>query len=309
MLSHLRDVILYLTCLGFFVAARQAPAAEGWPVPRGPAREPAPYRYDPKVWSQVPKEFREDAPAVILYSGTTHVIEDVYQAIVETITHEVTRLNGRKGIESLGEYHSIYFDPSYQKLVLNEARVLKADGTIVEMDPKYVQLRDVATDYQIYDQDKQLVLSFPNLEVGDTYEVKWSVRGRNPEFAGKFFTRYTFGDDSYPVVRDELHVLISGAQVFKYAALNGVADLKIGEHQGRKHFCWNVANRRELSRDDDRPSKEELRLHVACSTFASWDEVAQWKQKLRAECWKCLPPVQKTIDEATRDLKTPLSNT
>ena len=304
MLSHLRDLILYLAVFSFFVAARQAPAADTWPVPRGPSREPAPYQYDAKIWRQVPKEFREDAPAVILYSGTTHIIED--DGTVETITHEVTRLNGRKGIESLGEYRSIYFDPSYQKLVLNEARVIKANGQTIAIEPKHVQLRDVATDYQIYDQDKQLVISFPNLEVDDVYEVKWTVRGRNPEFAGKFFTRYTFGDDTYPVVRDELHVLTSPTQVFKYAAVNGVLDVKIAEHDGRKHYCWKVANRGELSKDDDRPSKEELRLHVACSTFASWEQVAQWKQKLRADCWQCLPPVQKTIEEVTRGLESPL---
>jgi tetratricopeptide (TPR) repeat protein len=302
MRMHLRDLGLFFTFVGFLTS--EARGAETWPVPRGPAQEPVPYRYDRGVWQTVPKEFREDAPAVILYSGTTHKIED--DGTVETTTHEVTRLNGRKGIESLGEYHSIYFDPSYQKLVLNEARVLKANGQAVAIEPKHVQLRDVATDFQIYDQDKQLVISFPNLEVGDVYEVKWTVRGKNPEFAGKFFSRYTFGDDTYPVVLDELHVLTSPKQVFKHATLNGSVRLKIGAHQGQKHYHWKVTNRPELPRDDDRPSKEELRLQVACSTFATWDEVARWKQKLRAECWTCTPQVKKTVDEVTRDLKTPL---
>jgi tetratricopeptide (TPR) repeat protein len=304
MVPRLRDLPLILTIAVFCVGAGQSPGAESWPVPRGPSREPAPYRYDSKVWRAVPKQFREDAPAVILYSGTTHIIED--DGTIETTTHEVTRLNGRKGVEALGEYRNIYFDPDYQKLVLNEARVLKANGTIVAIQPKHVQLRDVATDYQIYDPDKQLVISFPNLEVGDVYEVKWTVRGRNPEFAGKFFTRYTFGDDTYPVVQDELHVLTSTTQVFPHTTLGGAIDLRVGTHQGRKHYCWKVANRPELSREDDRPSKEEQRLQVACSTFATWDEVAEWKQKLRADCWKCLPPVQKTIDEVTVGLKTPL---
>src|SRR5205823_8189624 len=125
------------------------------------------------------------------------------------------------GIEKLGEYRSITFDPTYEKLTLNVARIIKANGSIVEIEPKHVQLRDVATDFQVYDQDKQLVISFPNLQVGDVYEVKWTVRGKNPEFGGKYFTRYTFGDDTHPVVRDELHVLTSPRQVFKHATLNG----------------------------------------------------------------------------------------
>ena len=57
----------------------------------------------------------------------------------------------------LGEYRAISFDPTYEKLTLNVARIIKADGTIVLIEPKHVQLRDVATDFQVYDQDKQLV--------------------------------------------------------------------------------------------------------------------------------------------------------
>ncbi len=258
MLSHFRHTALFLVWGALLGTARHAQAADPWPVPRGPAREPVPYRYEPQVWQKVPKEFREDASAVILYSGTTHRIED--DGTVETTTHEVTRLNGRKGIESLGEYRSISFDPNYQKLTLNEARVLKAKGAVVPIEPKHVQLRDMATDYQIYDQDKQLVISFPNLEVGDTYEVKWTVRGKNPEFGGKYFARYTFGDDTYPVVRDELHVVTSPKQIFKYAALNGAVELKVSDSPREKHYYWKVANRAELPRDEDRPSKEELRL-------------------------------------------------
>ncbi len=254
--------------------------------------------------AQVPQEFREEASAVILYSGTTHIIDS--DGTVETTTHEVTRLNGRKGVEALGEYHGIFFDPAYQKLTLNEARVLKTDGTIVSIEPKHIQVRDVATDYQIYDQDKQMVISFPNLEVGDVYEVKWTVRGKNPEFAGKFFTRYTFGDDTYPVVRDELHVLTGPDQMLRHGALNGAVDLKIAERNGQKHYHWQVANRPPPPREDDRPSKEEFRLQVACSTFASWEEVAQWKQKLRAECWECAPSVKKIVEEVTRGQMTPL---
>lgn len=281
--------------------------AEGWPVECGPSREPMPYRYDAKDWQQIPKNFLEDAPAVVLYTATTHRIEE--DGTVETTSHEITRLNGRKGVESLGEYHSISYDPAYQKLVLNEARVLKASGKIVPIEAKHVQLRDVATDYQIYDQDKQLVISFPNLEVGDVYEVRWTVRGKNPEFHGKFFTRYNFGDDTYPTVRDEFHVVLPGKEVLKYAALNGKLDLRVYDFKDRKHYYWRATNRPQLPRDEDRPSKEELRLQVACSTFASWDEVARWKQKLRKDCWKCTPPVRQVVDEVTKGLKTDLEKT
>src|SRR5947208_3315636 len=99
--------------------------ADDWPVKRGPSHEPAPYRYDAKAWKQAPREFLEDYSACTLYYANINLIDA--DGTVETITHDITRLSGRKGIEALGEYRSISYDPSWQTLVLNEARVLKAD--------------------------------------------------------------------------------------------------------------------------------------------------------------------------------------
>ena len=287
------------------MAASPAPLwAEPWPVPRGPSREPAPYQYDPKVLTNIPRAFVEDVSACILFNATTHLVDQ--DGTVETISHEITRFNGRKGIESLGEYRNIYFDPTYQKLTLNEARVIKANGKFVPIEPRHLQLRDVATDFQIYDQDKQLVISFPNLEIGDAYEVKWTVRGKNKEFGDHHFTRYTFGDDQLPVVRDELHVVVPKTKPLLHASINGKLEPKIHDLGARRHYAWRVDNRPELPKDEDRPSKEVLRLQVALSTYASWDEVGQWKQKLRAECWQCTPEIKKVVQDVAARVKTPL---
>jgi hypothetical protein len=80
-------------------------AGDGWPVPRGPSHEPEPYHFDPAQLKRLPKEFLEDAAACVLYAGNTHLVEA--DGTIETITHEITRLNGRKGVEKLGEARNI----------------------------------------------------------------------------------------------------------------------------------------------------------------------------------------------------------
>jgi tetratricopeptide (TPR) repeat protein/transglutaminase-like putative cysteine protease len=289
-----------LVLLGFTQAARAA----DWPVPRGPSREPLPYHYDPAQWKKVPRAFLDDAPACILYSGTTYLVDE--DGTTETIVHDITRFNSRKGIDKLGEYRNISYDPTYQKLTLNEALIHKADGRSVPVDPRFAQLRDLGTDYQVYDHDKQLIISLPTLEVGDTIEVKWTVRGRNPEYQGHFFTRYSFGDDQYPVVRDELRVRLPKDRPLKYAAVNGRLDPQVTTEGDTRLFLWAALDSHELPHDDNLPPKEELRLQVACSTFASWEEVGKWKQQLRADCWECTADVRKLTEELTRGLKTPL---
>ena len=212
----LRVLLAFVLLIGFTTPAL---AAGTWPVPRGPSHEPNPYRFDPAQIKRLPKAFLEDAAACILYAGNTNLVEA--DGTIETITHEVTRLNGRKGIEKLGEAHNIAYDPSYQQLTLNEACIHKADGRKLAVEARHVQLRDVATDFQVYDPEKQLIISFPTLEVGDVIEVKWSVRGKHPEHGRQFFTRYSFGDPSAPVALDLFRVRLPKEKPFHFATVGG----------------------------------------------------------------------------------------
>jgi tetratricopeptide (TPR) repeat protein/transglutaminase-like putative cysteine protease len=294
----------FLVGLALLPGASPLAARErAWPVPRGPSREPNPYRYDPKVLRKVPRVFLDDAAAAVLYAGNTHLVDK--DGTIESITHDVTRLNGRKGVEKLGEYRNITFTPSYQKLTLNEARIHKANGKVIDVEPRHAHLRDVATDYQVYDPEKQLIITFPSLEVGDTIEVKWTIRGKNPEHAGQFFHRYSFGDVLYPVVRDEFRVRLPRDRALKYASAHGAVDPAINEAGEHKLFSWAKVNCPRQPRDDDMPSKEELRPSLMVSTFTSWDEVGQWKAKLRAQCWKCTPEVEKAVKEVVKGIAKP----
>jgi tetratricopeptide (TPR) repeat protein/transglutaminase-like putative cysteine protease len=277
--------------------------AEAWPVVRGPSREPVPFRYDPKQWKSVPREFLDDSAACTLYSGNTYLVEP--DGTTEVVTHEITRLGGRKAIEKLGEYRSISYDPAYQKLTLNEARVHKADGRIVPIGPRHIQLRDVSTDYQVYDTDKQVIISFPSLEVGDTIEVKWTLRGKNPEHGGQFFTRYSFGDVTYPVALDELRIRVPKNKPFHFASLNKKIEPVKTVEGDNIVYHWKAINCKRPPQDDNLPPKDELRPTLACSTFASWEEIGQWKQRLRADCWKCSDELRKVVAEVTAGLTDP----
>src|SRR5262249_21367266 len=150
---------------------------------------------------------------------------------------------------------------------LNTAVIHKADGHDAPIEPRDVQLRDISTDYQVYDHEKQLIISFPSLEVGDVIDVEWTVRGKNPEHAGQFFTRYTFGDANYPVAADELPVRLPKDMTFKFAPFAGKIEPDRVEEkdQGTVLYHWKAVNVPKPPQDENLPSKEELRVGVACS--------------------------------------------
>src|SRR5207302_2799754 len=136
--------IRVVVLIGAMLAFARPSFAATWPVPRGASREPNPYQYDSAIWKTVPAEFLDDAPACILYASTTNLIEP--DGTIETITHEVTRPGSRKSVEKLGEFRGISYNPNYQKLTLNEARLHKASGKLLEVEPRHLQLRDSSTE-------------------------------------------------------------------------------------------------------------------------------------------------------------------
>src|SRR5262249_34716495 len=152
---------------------------------------------------------------------------------------------------------------------------------VVDVEPRHVHLRDVSTDYQVYDHEKQLIISFPSLEVGDVIEVKWTVRGKNPEHDGQFFTRYTFGDTTYPVGLDELLVRLPKTMPFRYAAVAGKVEPEKTAKDDSILYHWKQVHVPRPPQDENLPSKEERSPSVCCSTFPSWEAVGKWKQKLR----------------------------
>jgi tetratricopeptide (TPR) repeat protein len=302
-LSAPRRPWLAASLLLFAGALPGARAAETWPVARGAAREAPAYRFDRATLAKLPKAFLEDAAACILYAGSSHVVEA--DGTIETVTHEVTRLNGRKGIEKVGEYRNITYTPAYQKLTLHEARIHKPSGAVVEVQPRHVHLRDVSTDFQTYDPEKQLVISFPALEVGDVVEVRWTVRGKNPEHAGHFFSRYSFGDAQFPVALDQFIVRLPKDRPLKYATAHGKVDLVVSTTATHRTFTWGQHDIPRPPRDEDLPSREELRATLLVSTFTSWEQIGAWKQKLRASSWECIPEIAKVVAEVARSCKTP----
>jgi tetratricopeptide (TPR) repeat protein/transglutaminase-like putative cysteine protease len=295
---------VFVVCLALAPVPRAFAGDGDWPVPRGPARTAAPTRYDPAAARDVPADFLDDAPACFLYSGTTHRIEP--DGTLETTTFELIRLNGRKGIEQLGQYRTITYVPTYESITLHEARIHKARGGVESVTADHVRLRDVNTDHLIYDPSKQVVISFPGLEVGDVLEVHWTTRGKHPEYQGQNFYRYTFGNDRYPVARDELTVRLPKDRKLQFATTNEDVPVRTAEEGDERIYQWAMSNRKFLPRGDHQPPLDELMPEVVYSTFPTWDDVYRWERNLIADRSTCPPEVQKIVEEVTRGLTDPL---
>ena len=167
----------------------------------------------------------------------------------------------------------------------------RPNGTTVAIEPKHVQLRDVATDYPGLRPRQAARHLLP--QPGSRRRLRGQVDGARQEPRIRRPVLHALHLRRRHVSRGPRRAARSPAQdkAFKYATVNGNVDPKIDRARRPQALSLErVATAPELPQDENLPSKEELRLQVACSTFPPWEAVGQWKQKLRADCWKCLPP-------------------
>lgn len=290
------DLLSFLLLLA---GAGAAPGVLPPAIERSPDAFPA---FDRSVIAKADPAWLTEPSALLVHYRTIHRLEP--DGTLATTIHEVVRLNRRPALDDFGEYRRIRFDPRRQKLILHALRIHKPDGTTVDSEDRHLQLRDGGTDFQVYGQDKQVVVSFPGLGVGDLLEACWTVRGRNPEYDDRFFLRHTLGDDHLPMLGDELQVIAPAAMPFHCQVLNGTATFDARREGDTIRRTWRIGPRPPLVREEDGPSRETLRLQVVCSTFGTWQEVGAWKEKVRAACWECTPEVRLLTRELVKDCPT-----
>jgi tetratricopeptide (TPR) repeat protein len=298
---YLRPLIV--ACLVLVPASVRGEGQE-WPVPHGPAKYAAPCTFDPVLCKRLPAAYLDDASACVLFSGTTHRL--LPDGSVETSTQELIRLNGRKGIDQLGEYKSITFTPSYEQVTLHEARVHKAKGGVEVVAARHVRVRDVNTDHQIYDLSKEVVISFPGLEVGDVMEIHWTTRGKHPEYQGQFFYRYTFGHDKYPVARDEWTVRIPKDRVLRYTQVNGPVPMTITEEGNERVYFFAGKDLAAPPQGERLPPADERQKQAFAATFDTWQDVFRWERQLIADRCECPPDGKAIVEQVTHGLTDPI---
>ena len=70
--------------------------------------------------------------------------------------------------------YAIQFDPGSQRLDVRLARIHRADGSVLEATEAFEQQLGEPW-YRIYYDTRARVLVFPDLEPGDTVELRWRI--------------------------------------------------------------------------------------------------------------------------------------
>ncbi len=185
-------------------------------------------------------------------------------------------VHDEEGARQLRTY-GIQFDPRSQRVDVRLARVYRASGEVLEGLQTYEQPLGEPW-YRIYYDTRALVVVFPDLEPGDTVELRWRVDDvTHRNVFADYYGDLQFLQSASPVRRLE-YVLITPARrefYFNEPSLRGLAHTRRVEGGNRidRFFANDVP---ALRPEAAMPGPTEVMPYLHVSTYRSWEDVGRW---------------------------------
>ncbi|MCC6808415.1 MAG: DUF3857 domain-containing protein [Deltaproteobacteria bacterium] len=183
------------------------------------------------------------------------------------------------GLEQVSELH-IDFDPSYERLLLHRARVVRGGKTVFAAGPKDVRFasKDSSFGSRLFTNEVSATIILKDVRVGDTVETAYTIAGSNPVFGGKLSA--VFGlDVTQPTLFHRVRI-VAPPNAVQVATHNAAAP----ETQKNAHEeAWTFTETRDVAhaarpstREDATPFWYDDWPHVEVSAYATWADVVRW---------------------------------
>ena len=171
---------------------------------------------------------------------------------------------------------SIQFDPETQRVDVRLARVYRADGRVLEATETYEEQLGEPW-YRVYYDTRALVVVFPDLEPGDSVELRYRVDDVAPRnlYADYFGDLHLFAG-AEPRVQVEYVLITPAARKFYVNApkLELSREESVRGAQRIQHFrAKDVA---ALRSEPNSPGVTELVPYLHVSTYENWESVGRW---------------------------------
>ncbi len=192
----------------------------------------------------------------------------------------------------------LQYDPGSQRLDVRLARVYRADGRVLEATQTFEQQLGEPW-YRIYYDTRALVILFPDLEPGDTVELRWRVDDvAHRNLFADYYGDLHFLQDFTPTVASDYYLITPSERRFHFnePSLEGLEHRSAVEGAHRvDHF--SAVDVPALLSEEGMPGMTEVAPYLHVSTYATWREVGRWWWGLVQDQLYADESLQRTVRE------------
>ncbi|MCX5712047.1 MAG: DUF3857 and transglutaminase domain-containing protein, partial [Candidatus Omnitrophica bacterium] len=207
--------------------------------------------------------------------------------------HYVVKILNQRGKEEFSETQ-ISYDSTYEKVELEYARVIKPDGTVIEVGSRHI--RDVSRymNFPLYSNARVFIISFPEVAEGAIIEYKAKVYSNYLVNKKDYVTVYPVQSTepimqadfsvSWPQDR-QIHIKLLNQEYNNFSAQLDPVLTKAG---GLNTYTWNFKDIPGIIPESNMPPDCVTNPAIFISTFDSWKSVYDWwwplaKDKIKAD--------------------------
>lgn len=227
------------------------------------------------------------------YQADYHVNADATFTLEQEVSYrlftEVALINSGK--------MPIVYNGKMEDAELLEAYTLKKDGRRIDVGSAGVQMQQgqLASGYGISQAEQRtMMLTFPQLEVGDAVSYKYRLTQKIPVFAGQFYASSSYAPnlawDAIDISVDLPSDMRLQVDAVKLTSLPPVV------HAGRTSYRWQA---RQLALSRVEPSSVDLfhsTPHLVVSTFSDWQQFAAAYEERAKPMAAITPEIQLLAD-------------
>lgn len=270
-----------------------------------------------------PDEALAEAPSVFLRRRTaegSRAAEDYRMRSLHELTVRTVFPNGLSSTyrqmvfevltpEGAQEYRQIPvgFDQDTQRFELRGAKIYHRDGSIDESTGLEEYTVSGGASRMYYDT-REMVVSFPRLQVGDVVEVKYRVDdvAQRNAFADYFGDLEIFQSDTPRAsVRYVLRAPMGRQFYFRAPELRGLARTERDEPSNTHVYDFVARDVPPVTPEENAPGVTERAAYLHVSTYRTWEEVGRWYWGLISEQLRADDRVRSIAQRATRGMTEP----
>lgn len=253
-----------------------------------------------------------DSESVYVFDRT--LVEFEKSGAYREYSHELVKLITDEGIDRHADV-SLTYHRRYGSVEILVARVIKADGTVVDVG------EDLMTDgtppelsaMNIYETDfRQRTIVFPGLEVGDGIEMLILSDYSKPLIENGFAGIYPMQSIS-PMVESSLtiqgpsdmplHHIAKGAEI-EFEESDVVEAPAEGRGDDWGYYRWTARNVPQIDPEPGMPSGIQIANRVIVSTMKEWEELSHYLWKICDDKCEVDSSVRDKVAEITEGLET-----
>jgi tetratricopeptide (TPR) repeat protein len=199
------------------------------------------------------------------------------------------------------------FDQDTQRFELRAARVYHRDGSVDESTGLEEYTVSGGASRMYYDT-REMVVSFPRLQVGDVVEVRWRVDdvAQRNAFADYFGDLEVFQSEvPRASVRYVLRAPADRTFYFRPPALRGLERSERDEPNHVRVYDFVARDVPAVLPEQNAPGITERAAYLHVSTYRTWEDVARWYWGLISEQLRADDRVREIALRVTRGLSAP----